>query len=65
MITQFVLSEEEAKVAARWLALHKHKTKYGTRSIFKYIFVPNGIGTAVYIKCKCGSKEDITDYASW
>jgi len=36
------------------------------RSGFNYIYnESSGIGTAVYISCKCGKKKDITDYSSW
>ena len=32
-----------------------------------YIFwyTPSSLGTSVYIECKCGMKEDITDYSNW
>lgn len=34
--------------------------------ITEYKFLPNAIGTAVFIKCGfCGEEEDITDYDLW
>lgn len=33
-------------------------------SIF-YVFHQTGIGLHIEIRCSCGAKLDITDYASW
>ena len=28
-------------------------------------YTPSSLGTSVHIECKCGAKEDITDYNGW
>lgn len=67
MITEFKLHENEIKKAEEFI--EKRKNCYIPTTIgggTEYKFLPNAIGTAVFIKCGfCGEEEDITDYDLW
>ena len=67
MITEFKLSEKEAKAAEEFE--NKHKDCHIPTTIgggIEYKFTPNAIGTGVSIKCCfCGEEENITDYDIW
>ena len=57
----FSASEKEAKAIDEFKLKHSKKCKMKIRW-FKYIFIPNGIGTAVYIQCSCGKEKDVSDH---
>lgn len=69
MITNFELTENEAKAAEEFEKIHlacekKHPTAIGGNISYK--FTPTSVGTAVVIKCFCcGEEKNITDYDCW
>ena len=69
----FTLAGKEAEQAEAWIEEHK-KTCNEWRptphdefvfSAFSYEFREGNCGTAVSVRCTCGAKEDVTDYASF
>lgn len=66
-MVEFKLNDNEIKKALEFE--EKHKDCHKTTTIgggFEYRFLPNAIGTAIFVKCLfCGEEENITDYDLW
>lgn len=66
-MVEFKLYDSEEKKALEFE--EKHKNCHKTTTIgggFEYKFIPNAIGTAIFVKCQfCGEEENITDYDLW
>ena len=65
---KFELSEKEMESYNSFVNKHKldcpilrKNTDYGIGFIFK----PSSLGCVVKLKCKCGTKVNITDYSIW
>lgn len=65
---KFELSEKEMDKYNVFLKKHKLECpilrKRGDYAV-GFIFKPSLIGCVVKVKCKCGTKINITDYTSW
>ena len=66
-MVEFKLNDNEEKKAFEFCEKHKDCHKATTLgSGIEYRFIPNAIGTAIFIKCQfCKEEENITDYDLW
>jgi hypothetical protein len=69
---QFTVPEKDRRKAERWFKRHecsklngRHVSPIYARAL-AYVFVPTGIGNAVYAMCRgCDLTLDMTDVSSW
>ena len=54
-------NEQERATAKKWKKQHRLECQ-GRIKLEKYL---TGVGIGYELKCSCGKKKDITDYASW
>lgn len=66
-MVEFKLCDSEEKKAFEFEEKHKTCRKLTTiGGGVEYKFIPNAIGTAIFVKCPfCGEEENITDYDLW
>ena len=67
-MTEFKLSEKEAKAAEEFEKQHSHPNTYkgAIGGHMEYIFTHTSIGNACTVKCSiCGESKNITDYDIW
>jgi len=64
MVTQFIITAEEAVAIAKWQQKHERKCGMSTIAIggrYTYYFTPTGVGVLAGVKCVCGKKKCFTD----
>jgi len=46
---------------------NKHEGMYEASmpTYFEYVYSPTAAGTTLSLHCRCGRKDDITDYSDW
>lgn len=58
----FNMNHKEAQAADEWINKHFKECK---KFRIEYVFIPEGMGTGVEVRCRCGAKVDVSDIDCW